>query len=129
MLLPPLPSRPDTSTPLNLLKVGTRNALLVGKVEDNGSVAKEARRVLLERAVGVDVLCAERVLGDVAVLAAQVADLAGLGLGGIAGGGLAALVRIEVSECGGAVAVGGDGRDVEMVDCRVLEWGLGYVYM
>ena len=44
------------------------------------------------------------------------ADLAGFGLGGFADRGLAALVGVEVRARGGAIAVCGDGFDVDVVD-------------
>lgn len=47
--------------------------------------------------------------GDVAVFAAEVADLAGFGAGAVAGGALAARVGVEMREGGAAAAVGGDG--------------------
>jgi hypothetical protein len=50
------------------------------------------------------------------VFAAQVADLAGGGLGGFADGRVAALVGVEVAEGGGTVAGRGDGVDVDLVD-------------
>jgi hypothetical protein len=50
------------------------------------------------------------------VFAAQVADFAGGGLGGLADGRVAALVGVEVAEGGGAVAGGGNGVDMDAVD-------------
>lgn len=50
------------------------------------------------------------------MFAAQVADFAGGGLGGIAGGRVAALVGVEVAEGGGAVARGRNRVDVDAVD-------------
>jgi hypothetical protein len=49
------------------------------------------------------------------VFAAQVADFAGGGLGGITGGRVAALIRVEVAKGGGAVARGRNGVDVDAV--------------
>lgn len=49
------------------------------------------------------------------MLASQVANLAGLGREGVAGGLGATLVGVEVSERAGAVAVGGDGGVVDVV--------------
>ena len=54
--------------------------------------------------------------GHLAVFAAQVADFAGGGLGGVADGRIAALVGVEDAEGSGAVAGGGDGVDVDAVD-------------
>jgi hypothetical protein len=97
-------------------------------VHDEGEVAKEGGvgGVGREEGVGVSVgivssvlawmgcvgledgylLSGERALGDVTVLAAQVTNLAGLGLGRIARRSLATQVRVEVSAGTSAVAVG-----------------------
>jgi hypothetical protein len=58
---------------------------------------------------------------EVAVLSTQVADLARLGLAGIANRYLATLVRILVSASSGAVAVRGDSLLVDVVH----EWAAG----
>jgi hypothetical protein len=58
---------------------------------------------------------------EVAVLSTQVADLARLGLAGIANRYLATLVRILVSASSSAVAVRGDSLLVDMVH----EWATG----
>ena len=60
--------------------------------------------------------------GDVAVFARQVADLAGFGVGGVAGGDLAAEVGVQVGFGAGAGTVGWDGLVVDVVD-----WVVGYV--
>ena len=63
-----------------------------------------------------------------AVLAAQVADLAGCGVRGFADGGFAADVGVEVGAGCGAVAVGGDGVYVDVVDCCLgREWVSGWL--
>ena len=54
--------------------------------------------------------------GDVAVFACKITDLACLGLGGVARGFFAALVGVQVGEGAGAVAVGGNGGVVDVVD-------------
>ena len=61
---------------------------------------------------------------DIAVLPAQIADLAARGIPGVASGLLASIRGIQVLEGGGAVAVGGDGGGVDMVDEGAVE-GLG----
>lgn len=87
-------------------------------MDNNRPVAKEARRSLGQRGVRVDVLDAERILHNLAVLATQVTDLACLRLRHIARGIFAALVGVKVGEGFGAVAAGGHGGNVDMVD----EW-------
>lgn len=62
----------------------------------------------------------ERVLRNLAMLAAQIADLASLGGAGIARRSFAAVVRVEMGKCLGAVAIAGDGVDVNVVDCRIV---------
>lgn len=60
---------------------------------------------------------------DVAVLAAQVTDLAGFGLAGVAGRGFTALVRVKMSTSTSAVAVGRHRLLVNVVDERTaLGW-------
>jgi hypothetical protein len=63
----------------------------------------------------IDLLSRELPRCEVAVLAAQVAGLARLGLAGIANGHLAALVRVEMGTGGSAVAVLRDWLLVEVV--------------
>lgn len=53
---------------------------------------------------------------DLAVPAAEVADLTCFGLRGIAGWCFAAQVGVQVAERSGAVAISGDGVDVDVVD-------------
>jgi hypothetical protein len=50
------------------------------------------------------------------VFAAEVADLAGGGLGGFADGRVAALVGVEDAKGGGTVTRRRDGVDVDLVD-------------
>lgn len=102
-------------TCLYLGEIGTGNALLVGEMEHDGPVAKEARRAFLERAIRIDVLCAKGVLRDIAVLAAQISDLTSLGFRCIARRGFTALVGVQMRERTGAVAIGGDGSNMQMV--------------
>lgn len=88
-------------------------------VAEEGADAAEGGGVVVR--VGGDEGPAAAVAGrraDAAVLAGQVADLARLRARGVAGGHLAALEGVEVREGPGAVAVGGDGLVVDVVDCR-----------
>jgi hypothetical protein len=89
----------------------------VGGVDDDGAVAEEARGALLGGGVEIEIGGLEGAgSGDVAVFAGEVAHLAGLRCGWVAGGPFAADVRVEMREGGGAVAVGGDGLVVDVVD-------------
>jgi hypothetical protein len=91
-------------------------------VEDEAAVAEEGALALDERAVAVDVGGLEGVLCrvDEAVLAAQVADLAGLWALVVAGNGLAADVGVEMGLGGGAVAILGNRGGVDVVGLGVL---------
>lgn len=85
-------------------------------MEDEAPVAKEGAGAANEGGVVIGVGGGKRVVGDLAVLARKVANLAGLGGGGVAGGALAALEGVEVAQSIGAVAVGGHGLVVDVVD-------------
>lgn len=87
-------------------------------MHDDGAIAEKGARPLLGGGVEVEVGVLEGAVGggDVAEFAGEVADLAGLRLGGVAGGLFAALVGVEVGARRGAVAVGGDGLVVDVVD-------------
>jgi hypothetical protein len=77
-------------------------------VDDDAAVAEEGVDARFGGEVEVEVGDLEAGAGGRghgAVLATQVADLAGFGQGGFADGGLATFVRVEVAEGGGAVAV------------------------
>ena len=50
------------------------------------------------------------------MLPCEITDLAGLGLGCVARGLLATLVRVQVGKGTGAIAVGGHGGVVDVVD-------------
>lgn len=95
-------------------KVGTADAGLVGVVEDKGAVAEECADALVCRCELVGVGSLERVRLDLAVLAAQVTNLARLGSRRVARWVLAAQERVQVRECRGAVAIGA-GSCVEVV--------------
>lgn len=101
--------------PRHELEVGAGDPRLVGEVHDEAPVAEEGADALLEGGVGVVKGELEGVRVGLAVLAAQVADLAVLGGLGVAGGVLAADEGVEVGEGLRAVAVLGDGGDVEVV--------------
>lgn len=74
------------------------------------------RRTGIRREVHVRVADAPGWSRNVAVFAGEVARLAALGAGGVAEGDFAAVGGVEVGEGGGAVAVGGDGLCVDVVD-------------
>ncbi len=85
-------------------------------MDDDGSIAKEAGGSW--SGGGEEVEVGGLVATDTrnhAVFAREVADLAGLRSGGIAGRYFAADVGVEMSEGGGAVSVGWDGLVVEVV--------------
>lgn len=85
-------------------------------MNDDTPIAKERFRALLGGDEQVEVGGLEGRGGDVAVFAGQVAHLACLRLGRVAGGDLAAEEGVEVGEGAGAGAVGGDGLVVDVVD-------------
>lgn len=88
---------------LDEVGAGETGAVLV--VDDEGQVAEVALVVLVGGGVEVVVGGVEGRLLDGAVLAAQVADFAGLGVLLVAGDLGASLIGVEVSEGLGAVAV------------------------
>lgn len=85
-------------------------------MEHNAAIPKERRRALLRRRIQIT----ERSLvirpRRLAVLAAQIADLAGLRLGRVADGLFAADERVQMRLGAGAVPVGGDGLVVDVVE-------------
>lgn len=80
-------------------KVGARQPRLVRVMDHDRSVAEVGWAAGLERRVEVKVLGHEGIRRDLAVLSAEVADLARLGLGSIAGRSLAAMVRVQMGQC------------------------------
>lgn len=84
-------------------------------MHDEAPVPEEGADAVLERGVGVVEGELEGVRVGLAVLAAQVADLAVLGGLGVAGGVLAADEGVEVGEGLRAVTVLRDGSDVKVV--------------
>jgi hypothetical protein len=87
-------------------------------VDDNGAVAEEAAEAFLGCGIEIEIRGLESPrAGDIAEFAGEVACLAGLGLGWVAGCGFAADEGVEMGEGSGAVARGGNWIDVEVVDC------------
>jgi hypothetical protein len=102
----------------NLEEVGAGDARLVREMDDDRAVAEEGADALFGRGVqiGVGLLEGAVLVGDdVAPLAGQVAHLTGGGLLGVARSCFAADEGVQVGERLGAVAVGRDGVDVEVV--------------
>lgn len=100
---------------IDLGKVGAGQTSVVGIVNNKRKVAKVGRVARLQRGIRVGKLSREGIRGNLAILAAEVTDLAGGRLGGIARGLIAAVGGIQVAESRGAVAVGG-GLGVDMID-------------
>ena len=99
-------------------KVGAGQAGGVTGVNDDGFADEGSVAGGRGRDVEVGVAGLEGAAGDVAVLAGEIPDLAGLRVGVVAGGDLTADVGVDVGAGGGAVAVGGDRHGVNVVHCR-----------
>lgn len=84
-------------------------------MDDEAAVAEVGTDTIFCRDKLIVVCHVERILVNLAVLAAQVADLASLGEPGVAGGFLATDEGIEMSQRLRAVAVGRDRVDVDVV--------------
>lgn len=114
--------------PAGELEAGARQAGGVGGVDGDGAVADEGADAHGVGGVEVEVGGLEGRGGDFAVLAAQVTHLAGLGLGVVARGYLAADVGVQMGEGAGAGAGGGDRLVVDVVHCVYLSelgpWGM-----
>ena len=82
----------------------------------NRLVTKERRAGGVRGKIGVGESGGEGRGGDVAVLAGEVADLACLRVGHVTGVQFAAVGRVQVAKCFGAVAGRGDGEVVDVVD-------------
>jgi hypothetical protein len=94
----------------NQLEVGARQAGGIAVVDDDGAVAKEGANTLEGGSVGVGVGELKGAAAfQLAVLAAQVADLAGFGGGAVTSRILGAAEGVQMGEGGGAVAVDGGG--------------------
>lgn len=98
-----------------LHKVGARNARLVGVVQHKAQVADKRGASRVRRRKQVAVRRVKGIRRDLSVLAAEIADLAGLLKAGVAGRVVVADKGIEMAGGGGAVAVGGHGRRVDVV--------------
>jgi len=99
------------------LKVRAANSGLVGVMEDEAPVAKKCADALESRGILVRECSIERIktLWDLAMLATEVTDLAGLAIIRVARWFLASGGRIQMGERRCAIAVVGNGGDVEMV--------------
>lgn len=105
-------------TPGELLKIGTGDSRLVCKMHHNRPVAQKGRGPFGQRRIVIDVPNLQPSLG-LAILAAQIAHLAGILGPAIARGIFASAVRVQVGERLGAVAIGGDAVLVDVVDCCI----------
>ena len=89
-------------------------------MDDDAAVAEERSHAFLGRGVEFEIEGLETGgIGrdsDGAMLAAQIADLARLGLGGVAGGRFATFVGVKMAESAGAVAIGGHWGDVNVIN-------------
>lgn len=84
-------------------------------MDDEAPVAEEGANATCCRGKLVIVRNLERIRRDLAMLAAEVTNLAGLREVGIADRVFATEERIQMGECFGAVAVTRDGIDMDMV--------------
>lgn len=100
---------------VNQSEVGAADAGLVRVVDDEASVAEEGANATCCRGKLVIVRNLERIRRDLAMLATQVTNLAGLREVGVADRVFATEERIQMGECFGAVAVTRDGIDMDMV--------------
>lgn len=86
-------------------------------MDHKAPIAEERADALSSRGELVIVRDHEGIRRDLAMLAAQVANLAGLGKLGIAWGIFAAEERVQMGERLGAVSIAGDRINVDMVCC------------
>lgn len=97
-------------------EIRTRNPRRIPRMQHHGQRAKERGAPLLSAEEVVDVASAEATRGgNLAVLASEVADLAVLRGGGVAGVEFACVLGVEVAEGGGAVSIRRDGEGVDVV--------------
>lgn len=96
-------------------EVCASNARLVVEMDDKGEVAKVRGISFVEGAVRVYVFLRPGLFCHVAKFTTQVTSLAGLRLGGIADGDLAAQVGIKVGSSTSAVSIGGNRLGVDVV--------------
>jgi hypothetical protein len=99
----------------NHVEVGTADACLVGEVDDEASVTEVGPNTLFCGHELVVERHLKRIRCDLAVLAAQVADLASLREPSVTCRVLATEERIEMSQRLGAVAIARDRIDVDVV--------------
>ena len=85
-------------------------------MNNNRSIAEETRSTSSCGKVEIEILFLERCGRDIAVFAREITDLTLLGLRDLAWRGFATDGRVKVGEGAGAVAVGGDGLVVDVVD-------------
>ena len=85
-------------------------------MNDNALVTKESRRARIGAQEVIGVVSQERVLHNHAILSGQIANLAAREVGGVARVVLAAVGGVEVADGGAAVAVGGHGELVDVVE-------------
>ena len=104
--------------PIHDLEVPTIQPRVIRSVHNQRAIAKVRWRAGLVRnekvrVQNIEALAVRR--PDRAVLAAEVADFAGLGRVDVAGGRVGAFVGVQVAAGGVAVAVFGDAVDVDVV--------------
>lgn len=80
------------------------------------AIAEESTDAAQSRCVWIDIGCSERITGDLAIFAREVANLACCWLGSITDRVFATDVRVKMGECAGTTAGGVNRLNVEMVD-------------
>lgn len=95
-------------------------------MDNDGFITVIVRRAGVRREIQIRVADAPGIRSDIPMFAGEVTRLAGLGGGGIARGCFAAGGGVEVGEGAGAVAVGGDGFGVDVVDYEHGEISKGF---
>lgn len=88
-------------------------------MEDEAAVTEECADALKSRGILVRICSNERVLafGDLAILSAEVTDLASFGVLRVAWGLFTPNSRVQMSQCCCAVAVLRNWCDVKMIGC------------
>lgn len=105
-----------TSATTNHHEVRARNPCRILSVNNHTLIAKESRATGISAQERISILRHECRCRNIAMLAREVANLAGGGCADVAWVVLAAVGRVEVAHGGAAVAVGGDGEGVDVVD-------------
>lgn len=85
-------------------------------MNNNALVAEKIWRARVRREVEIGILHSPGGSSDVSMFSGQVAGLAGLRSLDFTGVDVATLGRVKVGGCCGAVSVGGDGEDMDVVD-------------